>query len=220
MALRRTTRFSGGLASRSITVSLPSDFPLIGGGELDIDLPDFGGGGDFTPAAGFPCKVGFMLGPGGVGCVPIPGTGTPPTGLGLAADDDPDCGLFRSRDRFGNCVLDLDPGEGTGLPGGANGGAAPSAGLTRPRATSRRVLECPTFADGRKGILWMNALTGAVICLPRRTSGKGFGLIRKNPPRQKAFISAADKRQLTKISSVQKKAKKFAMDAGFACKKR
>jgi len=115
------------------------------------------------------------------------------------------------------CEFDIDPGSGTGFPGG-NGAAG--RGLTRPSAVSRTVLECPRFADGKTGILWMNALTGDVVCLPRRTSGRGFGLIRKNPPRKKPFISAAQKKSLDRIKSVQDKAKKFAMDAGFTCKKR
>jgi len=128
------------------------------------------------------------------------------------------CPPFFSPDPItGRCRLDLDPGAGTGLPGG---GAAAGSGLTRPTQVSRRVLECPRFADGKTGILWMNALTGDVICLPRRTSGRGFGLIRKNKPRKKAFISAAQKKSLDNIKSVQGKAKKFAEDAGFACKKR
>ncbi len=117
----------------------------------------------------------------------------------------------------GRCEFDIDPGPGMGLPGG-NGAAG--RGLTRPSAVSRTVLECPRFADGKTGILWMNALTGDVVCLPRRTSGRGFGLIRKNPPRKKPFISAAQKKSLDRIKSVQDKAKKFAMDAGFSCKKR
>ena len=217
MALEGSTRFGGGSIPR---ISVSTD---IGGIPLDIDfdLPSGGGGGEpvFRPAVGFPCATGFMLNAARNDCIPIPGTGTVARPLGLAADPlDAGCPIFQSPDPItGECRLDLDPGPGQGFPGG-NGAAG--GGLNRPRATSRTVLECPTFADGKKGILWMNALTGDVVCLPRRTSGKGFGLIRKNPPRQKPFISAAEKRLLTKISSVQKRAKKFAMDAGFACKKR
>jgi len=128
------------------------------------------------------------------------------------------CLPFQTRDPItGECRFDFDPGPGTGLPGG---GDAAGGGLNRPTLIARNVLECPTFADGKKGILWMNALTGDVVCLPRRTSGKGFGLIRKNPPRKKAFITAAEKSLLTKMKSVQTRAKKFATDAGFSCKKR
>lgn len=128
------------------------------------------------------------------------------------------CLPFQTRDPItGECRFDIDPGAGTGFPGG-NGAAG--AGLTRPRATARTVLECPQFADGKKGILWMNALTGDVICLPRATNGKGFGLIRKNKPRAKPFISAAEKKLLTKITSVQRRAKSFATSAGFICRDR
>ena len=217
MALKGSTQFTGAVIPRSIVIS--SDIPIFGPTTIDIDLPSGGGGGDFPPAAGFPCATGFMLNEGRNDCIPIPGTGTGPSTLGLTGPADPEgCLPFMTPDPItGECRFDIDPGPGQGLPGG-NGAAG--GGLNRPRATSRTVLECPKFADGRKGILWMNALTGDVVCLPRRTSGKGFGLIRKNPPRQKAFISAAEKRLLTKISSVQKRAKKFAMDAGFACKKR
>jgi len=134
---------------------------------------------------------------------------------GLAAEG---CLPFMTRDPItGQCRFDIDPGAGQGFPGG---GDAAGGGLNRPRAVSRTVLECPRFADGKTGILWMNALTGDVVCLPRRTSGRGFGLIRKNPPRKKPFISAAQKKSLDRIKSVQDKAKKFAMDAGFSCKKR
>jgi hypothetical protein len=117
----------------------------------------------------------------------------------------------------GECRFDIDPGPGQGLPGGGAGGGT---GLNRPQLMARNVLVCPTFADGKKGILWMNALTGDVVCLPRRTSGKGFGLIRKNPPRKKAFITAAEKASLTKMKRIQGRAKKFASDAGFTCKRK
>ncbi len=128
------------------------------------------------------------------------------------------CPPFMSPDPLtGQCRFDIDPGPGQGLPGG-NGAAG--GGLVRPSAVARTVLACPRFADGKTGILWMNALTGDVVCLPRRTSGRGFGLIRKNKPRKKAFISAAQKKSLDDIKKVQDKAKKFAMDAGFSCKKR
>lgn len=141
-----------------------------------------------------------------------------PIGVPKKLVDGKGCFPGFSRDPItGRCVFDLDPGPGTGFPGN---GAAAGTGLTRPSAVSRTVLECPRFADGKTGILWMNALTGDVICLPRRTSGRGFGLIRKNPPRKKPFISAAQKKSLDRIKSVQDKAKTFAMDAGFTCKKR
>lgn len=186
--------FDGGFQS-DITVS---GIPLPGGGTISGDIPGTGG-------FDFDIDLGDSSIPG------IPQPSLAPTGGNR-------CLPFFSPDPItGECVFDVDPGAGTGLPGG---GAAAGTGLNRPRAVSRTVLDCPTFADGRKGILWMNALTGDVVCLPRRTSGKGFGLIRKNPPRAKPFISAAEKKLLNKISSVQKRAKTFATDAGFSCKKR
>jgi len=206
------------------TIGLP-DIGLPGGITISPDPIVFGGDGGTGPithpGTTFPCAPGFAGNP----CRPIGATGpfdpilNSPLGDSFAPSDTGDgCLPLFSRDPItGNCVFDADPGPGTGLPGG-NGAAG--TGLNRPRAMSRTVLVCPTFADGKKGILWMNALTGDVVCLPRRTSGKGFGLIRKNQPRKKAFISAAQHSSLTKMKAVQTKAKKFATDAGFSCKKR
>lgn len=177
--------------------------PLPGGGSIEGTIPG-------TEGFDFDIELGNTSLPG----LPQPQPTTP-----LAAPM-PDAGCFPgfSRDPITHeCRFDLDPGPGTGLPGG-NGAAG--GGLTRPRATARTVLECPRFADGKKGILWMNALTGDVVCLPRRTNGRGFGLIRKNAPRKPAYISAAQKASLRKMKTVQNKAKKFATDAGFSCKKR
>ena len=170
----------------------PAQPPVATGDPFDdpvsVDpVPIFAGGGVNVEAPGFQPSAG------GGGCFP-----------GFTRDP-----------ITGECRFDIDPGPGTGFPGG-NGAAG--TGLTRPRATARTVLECPRFADGKTGILWMNALTGDVVCLPRATNGRGFGLIRKNPPRTKPFISAADKKLLTKITSVQKKAKSFATSAGFICR--
>lgn len=125
------------------------------------------------------------------------------------------------RQADGSCEFDLDPGAGTGLPFG-NGGGAPSggraaSGLARPTVRSVAVQDCPTFADGKKGLLWMNALTGEVVCLPRGTNGRGFGLIRKNKPRAKPFISAAMKKQLGVSAAASKKAKEFAKLTGQVC---
>lgn len=183
----------------------------VGGGigpiQLDIPIPG---------TEGIPGTISIGGGGGDeIGDPSLPGL-PEPTGIARPTGDG--CLPFYSRDPVtGKCVLDLDPGAGTGLPGG---GAAAGTGLTRPTQVARRTLVCPKFADNKTGILWMNALTGDVVCLPRRTSGKGFGLIRKNPPRAKPYISAAEKKLLTKIKTVQNRAKKFAGDAGFACKKR
>lgn len=232
MGIRSTIRGAAILANRKRLARNAMRDSLIASGAL--------GGGPSTDFTGFTGDPVFESGID-VGGIPIPGGGTiggtiPGTeGFDITIElGDPSlpglpeptplaapstkCFPGFTRDPItGQCRFDLDPGAGQGLPGG-NGAAG--GGLTRPRATARTVLECPTFADGRKGILWMNALTGDVVCLPRRTSGKGFGLIRKNPPRQKAFISAAEKKLLNKISSVQKRAKTFASSAGFTCKKK
>jgi hypothetical protein len=175
---------------------------------------------------------------GGVGGVefdiPIPGTGGIPGTISIGSGEElgdpgiPGINTFQPVEGgcfpgwtpdpiTGECRFDFDPGAGTGFPGG---GAAAGTGLNRPSQISRSVLVCPKFADGKTGILWMNALTGDVVCLPRRTSGRGFGLIRKNPPRKPAFISAAAKADLAKMKKTQEKAKKFASDAGFTCKKK
>ena len=184
----------------------PGGFPggPAGGLNIDVTLP---GGIEFE-----------IPGTGGIsGTIPI-GTNGGGGGGRFAPSDGGPCGFFQSPDPItGECRFDMDPGAGQGFPGGGAGGGG---GLTRPAAVSRRVLECTRFADGKKGILWMNALTGDVVCLPRRTSGRGFGLIRKNKPRKKAYITAAEKASLTKITKIQGRAKKFATDAGFSCKKR
>ena len=102
-------------------------------------------------------------------------------------------------------------------PGAVAPPVAAGAGFVAPVRSSVAVDKCPRFADGATGILWMSALTGEVVCLPRRANGTAFGLIRKNKPRRKPFISAAQKKQLDAISKVQNKAKAFATAAGFKC---
>lgn len=197
-----------------------------------------GGGGlpSSIPSGGFPASV-----PSGGGAFPItvsgpfgtefeiPGTGGIPGDIDLGdpsipgdffAPDVPGGGclpFFTPDPVTGECRFDIDPGAGQGLPGG-NGAAG--GGMTRPSRVNVPTFKCPVFADGKTGILWMDAKTGDVVCLPRRTSGKGFGLIRKNKPRTKPFISAAEHKLLSKISSVQKRAKTFAGKAGFTCKKK
>lgn len=124
------------------------------------------------------------------------------------------------RQADGSCKFDLDPGQGTGFPGGDGGGGsfpAEDIGLASPATVCIETQVCPTFADGKKGVLWMNALTGQVFCLPRGTNGTGFGLIRKNRPRRKAFVTAAEISALRKQATTKKKAKKFAALTGQTC---
>lgn len=198
---------------------VPVDFGVtdVGGHGITFGGDIFGTGveGTIPGTEGIPIDLDFGSAGGS-------GSSSNPPGdfnkKGLAAGDEKFCLPFFSEDPItGRCVPDFDPGPGQGAPGG-NGAAG--TGLNRPRAVSRTVLECPTFADGRKGLLWMNALTGDVVCLPRGTSGRGFGLIRKNRPRRKAFISAAEWSRLQKRSGVEAKAKKFAGKAGFTCKRK
>lgn len=58
------------------------------------------------------------------------------------------------------------------------------------------------------------AANGQVVCLPRGHNGRDLGLVRKNPKRKKAFISAAQIKQLKSVDKTKKKAKKFAKLAG------
>lgn len=127
-----------------------------------------------------------------------------------------DCGPGFTKSPAGTCVSVIpgDPTPGVTTPAERSMG---QTGLALPMATSVRTLVCPTFADGKKGLLWMNALTGEVVCLPRATNGAGFGLIRKNKPRKKAFISANDVKILRKKDALTKKAKAFAKLTGMTC---
>lgn len=92
------------------------------------------------------------------------------------------------------------------------GTALATSPMVQPTLTQRLVHECPRFVNG-KGILWMD-FSGNVVCLPRGHNGRDIGLIRKNPKRKKAFITAAEKNALTKVDKTRKKAKVFAKLAG------
>tara|TARA_R110000751_G_scaffold157003_1_gene262419 strand:+ start:204 stop:938 length:735 start_codon:yes stop_codon:yes gene_type:complete len=117
------------------------------------------------------------------------------------------------------------PGGGVGnaikrfVPGGESGMVA-GGGMVIPEEVLQSRLECPTFANGKTGILWMRAMTGEVVCLPRGVNGAGFGLVRKNKPRKKAFITAAEKASLSKRDALGKKAREFAKLTGQTCAKR
>lgn len=87
-----------------------------------------------------------------------------------------------------------------------------TSNLQAPQLVNRVVHQCPRFVNG-VGILWMNA-AGTVVCLPRGHNGRDLGLMRKNPKRKKAFISAAQIKQLKSVDKTKKKAKKFARLAG------
>lgn len=139
--------------------------------------------------------------------------------LGQVVNGDPDvpestggCGPGFRETGDGGCVAITtgDPSLGV-TPGEASVGGS---GIFSPTATYPRRLKCPKYADGRTGILWMSALNGQVVCLPRGVNGRGFGLIRKNPPRKKAYISAAEWKALKAKEKYTKKAKAFAKAAG------
>jgi len=118
----------------------------------------------------------------------------------------------------------LSESGGNGVGGGGDAYVSPGEfsvgqrGIRLPMAVDRRTLVCPKFADNKTGILWMDAMTGDVVCLPRGVSGRKFGFVRKNPPRRKAYITAAEKKHLDIHTRVKKKARDFASKAGYTCK--
>lgn len=184
--------------------------------------------GPFDPTIGFPgeggeCPPGTVEilgacvgidfgGDGGPGDPAIPGGNVGP----VSCDE----GFVLNAE--GRCVSinglpDIVPGQDT--PGERGPGIA--TGLAAPSRICRNVHICPKFADGVTGILYMNMLTGAIVCLPRGMSAKNaaaFGLRRKNRPRPKAAVSAHDLKTLNKIVSLRSTAKSFATKAGFSCK--
>lgn len=133
---------------------------------------------------------------------PIPGGGmstVPGITTGLIAPP------ARDATPYGSTPAEVGMGEG---------------GIISPYSECVPTLRCPKFADGKTGILWLHALSGEIVCLPRGVNGRGFGLIRKNKPRAKPYISAAEKRLLTKTNSLAKKAKDFASLSGMRCTKK
>lgn len=194
---------------------------FIGGGRGTGTIPGTGTGMGTTsiptPGSGPPGWPGTFVGPGGVG-VGV-GTGGPQAGG--------PCTWPQSWDPIlGRCRWDLDPGAGTGFPGGPSGtpGAAVTngagQGIVFPIPTERLVQECPTMPNGKRGILWMGMQDGVVVCLPTGVNGGPMGYMRKNKPRKKAFITAAQVKDLRKRSTLTKKAKEFAKLTGQTCKPR
>ena len=110
------------------------------------------------------------------------------------------------RTSTGGTVVTTDPTPGTVTPGEASVGAV---GLQLPYARTITRHECPRFMNG-KGILWMHPQTGGLVCLPRGCSGAPYGLVRKNPKRAKAPISAAEWKVLKAKTS--KSLKKFSRE--------
>jgi len=123
-------------------------------------------------------------------------------------------------DSGGNCVpgstTDITPGVDTPAERGAR-----ADGPALPSRVARNVHVCPKFVDGSTGILYFSPLTNEIVCLPRSMTTKSamaFGLLRKNKPRAKAAVTAADVRLLNKVSSVQNRIGSLAAKAdGLSC---
>jgi len=155
--------------------------------------------------------VGLFGGECPDGQVDIPGIGCITLPFGPNDGGDPIttiCAAGFVRDFAGNCVpsngtVDVTPEGDTPAERGplADGPALPGR-------ICRNVHVCPKFLDGSMGILYFSPVGGQLVCLPRSMSPKAamaFGLIRKNKPRSKALVTAADGRLLSKIGSIQSK---------------
>jgi len=154
--------------------------------------------------AGGECPIGQLDIPG-VGCVDL---GIGGNGGGAQPITSTTCAVGFELDVFGQCVpisgTDVTPGGDT--PVERFGGLADGPAL--PSRVPRNVHVCPKFLDGSMGILYFSPVGGQLVCLPRSMSPKAamaFGLIRKNKPRAKALVTAADGRLLSKIGSIQGK---------------
>jgi len=175
--------------------------------------PDYPRGAEI-PRAGAGVWPGGFVGPTGFG-----------VGVGVGGPQAGPCTWPKSWDPIqGKCRIDLDPGAGTGLPfmgpQAEPGGMVDGQGVVYPLPTERLVQECPTMPNGKKGILWMGMQNGVVVCLPTGVNGKPMGYMRKNKPRRKAFITAAQIKGLRKRDTLTKKAKEFAKLTGQTCKPR
>ena len=158
------------------------------------------------------CQLGLgYTGWGGGQTQPNPFTGTPSTGCTQPG--------FVRDPISQQCVP--AKGNGVGDPTGAyvtpGEYSTGERGIRLPSLVDVPTFRCPKFANNKVGILWMDPRTDQVVCLPRGTSGRGFGLVRKNPPRRKPYISAAMAKHLDLHDKVTKKAKEFASKAGFRC---
>lgn len=154
------------------------------------------------------CPVGQVKIPFTDTCVDIPFI-PDPTGNG--------CDPGFVSDGMGGCVA-TDP---TGPPISPGERGATASGPALPSRVSRAVHVCPKFVDGSMGILYFSPLTDQIVCLPRSMSPKAamaFGLLRKNKPRAKAIVTAADGRLVAKISSIQSRIANISAKAGLlAC---
>jgi len=176
-------------------------------GPITVDLP---GGGQPCPPGTIEL-FGACVGLGGNG-----GAGPPPGGTGGCPPG------FHRGPVTGECILTgfqgpgpQDPTPQGDTPAERLNGATP--GPVLPSRVARNVHVCPDFQDGSMGILYFNPTTNGIVCLPRSFSTRdaaAFGLIRKNKPRAKAAVTAADMKLLNKISSIQGKIGRAADRAG------
>jgi len=193
----------------------------------------FGAAGAFLGAGKAPAlPPGLVTTPGipggpGLTAPGVPGGGMQfaTAGFGPTSTGTDPCPVFKSwNPQSGRCEFDFDWGPGTGAPiigqQTEPGGQVEGQGIVYPNPTERLVQECPTMPNGKKGILWMGMQNGVVVCLPTGVNGKPMGYMRKNKPRRKAFISAAQVAGLRKRSNLTKKAKEFAKLTGQTCKPR
>lgn len=203
MSIGLNTRFGGGFSFNPGGFGLPN----VGGPTPPSNLPTGG-------LTGNQLTVGDIAGTlGAAGCSRLPQS----LQAACLAAAGALTGQSQQQTTGSNLPAPQDPTPGTVTPAEMSVGMT---GMVAPYAQEVRRLTCPKFADGKTGILWMNAMTGAVACLPRGVNGGKFGLIRKNKKRPKAYISAADVKMLRKADRLQKKAKDFAKLTGQTCKKR
>ena len=184
------------------------------GGTSGAVVPGVTTGPSNVGASGWGGPGTTFVGPAGVG-----------VGVGVGGPQAGPCTWPKSWDPIrGRCVIDLDPGAGTGIPFFGPqvepGGFAEGQGIVYPNPIERLVQECPVMPNGKKGILWMGMQDGVVVCLPTGVNGKPMGYMRKNKPRRKAFITAAQVKDLRKRDNLTKKAKEFAKLTGQTCKPR
>jgi len=123
----------------------------------------------------------------------------------------------------GQCVPDAPSAPVVRVGGVSEPTAAGLVTTTRvlavPAVVGVPTHKCPRMGDGKTGILWMVGLTGEVVCLPRGMNGRAAGLIRKNKPRAKAFISRGDINALRKADRLERKVLRVAKLAGLARRK-
>jgi len=147
-----------------------------------------------------------------------------PGGNGNGGNGFAPCQTGFARDFTGACVPILNGNGDPGTLDPAERGGMAADGPALPSRVARNVHVCPKFVDGSTGILYFSPLTNQIVCLPRSMTSKSalaFGLLRKNKPRAKAAVTAADVRLLNKVSSVQNRIGTLAAKAdGLSCPKK